>query len=258
MIFKTNLHFHAAEDETKIISYNIYQGIDYAKEKGFDVLAYTPHKKFLFKKEYAEYASQKGILLIPGIEGKIKRKHFIILNCDKEAENIKTFKELADYKNKNSQILILAPHPFVLSLKSLRSKLLENIALFDAIEMTVFSNKTFNFNKKAAEIAEKYNKSFIASSDTHFLNDLERGYALINAPQKTIESIFEAVKRGDFQNRMDSMNPFAMIEHNIKGGLNFIFGPNTCRWFHLFSFEFDKKLFCPIFKLSPFSSGQFL
>lgn len=222
MILKTNLHFHAAEDETKIISYNIFQGIDYAKEKGFDVLAYTSHKKFLFKEEYAEYASQKGILLIPGIEGKIRRKHFIILNCDKEAENIKTFKELADYKNKNPHILIIAPHPFVLSLKSLFSKLLENIDLFDAIEMTVFSNKTFNFNKKGEETSKKHNKPFIASSDTHFLNDLERGYALINAPQKTIESIFEAVKRENFQNRMDSMSPLAMLKFQIKAAFNIL------------------------------------
>ena len=222
MVLKTNLHFHAAEDEIKIVSYNIYQGIDYAKEKGFDVLAYTPHEKFLFREEYAEYASQKGILLIPGIEGKIERKHFIILNCSKEAENIKTFKELADYKNKHLESFILAPHPFVLGLKSLYSELLENIDLFDAIEMTVFSNKIFNFNKKAVEIAGKYNKPFIASSDTHFLNDLERGYALINAPQKTIESIFEAVKRGNFQNKIDSMGPLAMLKFRIKVLLNIL------------------------------------
>jgi len=159
---------------------------------------------------------------------KIKRKDIIVLNCGKEIEKVKSFQELADFKEKNPRIFILAPHPFLFGLKKLGRRLLENIELFDAIEMTVFSNKTFNFNKKAVEIAEKYNKPFIATSDTHFLNDLERGYALINAPQKTIESIFEAVKKGNFQNKMNSMSPFAMIKHNIKGGLNFIFGPDTC------------------------------
>ncbi len=227
MILKTNLHFHAAEDETKIISYGIYQAIDYAKEKGFDVLAYTPHKKFLFKEEYAEYASQKEILLIPGIELKIKRRDIIVLNCDREIENIRSFQELRNYRNKNPHILIIAPHSFVLSLKSLRSKLLENIDLFDAIEMTVFSNKTFNFNKKAEEVAEKYIKPFIASSDTHFLNDLERGYALINAPQKTIESVIAAIREGNFQNKIDSMSPFAMLKFQIKTGLNIILNLNA-------------------------------
>ncbi len=227
MILKANFHFHTAEDEIKIASYSIYQGINYAKERGFDVLAYTPHKKFLFKDEYAEYAKNKGILLIPGVELAFGKKHVVVLNCGKEAENIKTFKELADYKHKNPQILILAPHPFVASMKSLFSDLLKNIELFDAIEMTVFSNKMLNFNKKAEKMAEKYNKPFIATSDTHFLKDIERGYSLIDAENKTIESIFEAVKKGNFKNKMESMNPLSMLEHNIKGGLNFILGPNT-------------------------------
>ncbi|MFH0803834.1 MAG: PHP domain-containing protein [Candidatus Tagabacteria bacterium] len=220
MILKTNLHFHAKEDD--YVSYNIYQGIDYAKERGFDVLAYTSHKKFLFKKEYAKYASQKGILLIPGIEIKIKRKEIVVLNCNKEIENIRSFQELRNYKNKNPHILIIAPHPFVLSLKSLRSKLLENIDLFDAIEMTVFSNKTFNFNKKAEEVAEKYNKPFIANSDTHFLKDLERGYALIKVKEKIIESVIAAIREGNFQNKMNSMNPLAMLEFRIKMLMNIL------------------------------------
>lgn len=224
MILKTNLHFHASNDE-KSARYDIYKGIDCAKNYGFDVLAYTPHRKFLFRKEYSDYAQSKGILLIPGIEMEIKRKHIVVLNCDKEIESVKIFPELANYKNKNPRVLILAPHPYVFSPKSLKSKLLENIDLFDAIEMTIFSNKLFNFNKKAQKIAEKHNKPFIATSDTHFLKILERGYALIDAKEKTAESIIIAIKNKNFQNKMDSLNPFEMLKHQIKGGLNVIFSP---------------------------------
>ena len=194
MILKTNLHFHTANDE-KAVRYDIYQGIDYAKERGFDVLAYTSHKKFGFRQEYADYAAKKGILLIPGIEAEIKRKHVVILNCNKGAEELKTFKEFADYKKKNPQIFILAPHPFVFSLKSLYSKLLKNIDLFDAIELTVFSNKIFNFNKKAREVAEKYQKPLIASSDTHFLKDLNRGYAWLMPKKKLRKASLPPLKK---------------------------------------------------------------
>lgn len=221
MILKTNLHFHAKEDEP-FLSYDIYKAIDYAKEYSFDVLAYASHKKFLFKDKYAEYAAKKGILLIPSIEMEIKRKHIVVLNCNKEIENVKNFQELSDYKKKNPQILILAPHAFVFGLKKLGHYLFKNIDLFDVIEMTVFSNKTFNFNKKAEKTAQKNNKPFIATSDMHFLKDLERGYALVNASQKTIESIFEAVKKGDFQNKMNSMNLLAMLEFQIKVLLNIL------------------------------------
>ncbi len=226
MILKTNLHFHTKEDD--YADYNIYQGIDYAKEHGFDALAYTSHKKCLVKEDYTKYASQKDVLLIPGIEMKIKRKEIVVLNCGKEIENVRSFQELRNYKNKNPHIFIIAPHSFVFSLKSLRSKLMKNIDLFDAIEMTVFSNNLFNFNRKAVEIAEKYNKPFIANSDTHFLNDLERGYALIDVKEKTIESIFEAIKMKNFQNKMNSMNPLAMLEFRIKIGLNIILNLNIC------------------------------
>lgn len=215
MILKINLHFHARADELAV-PYDIYQYIDYAKERGFGVLAYTPHRKFLFEEDFRRYAEDKGILLIPAMEMEIDQRHILVLNCGKEAENIKTFEELRDYKNKNPQIFILAPHPFIWSRKSLFSNLIRNLDLFDAVEMTVFSNWLFNFNKRAKEAAEKYNKPFIATSDTHFLGDIERGYALIEADGKNIKDIFAAIKKNKFQNKLNAMGLFAMAMHMLK------------------------------------------
>ncbi len=219
MFLKTNLHFHTVLDE-KYLSHNIYQGVDYAKEQNFGVLVYTPHRKFLFEQEFSNYAESKGILLIPGIEIEIGKKHIVILNCDKEAENIKTFEDLANYKNKKQDILILAPHPFIFSTKSLKSDFIKNIELFDAVEMSVFSNFIFNFNKPAEIAAKKYGKPFIATSDTHFLKDINRGYALINVSEKSIGEVFSAIKKGDFQNKMNSMSALAMAKYTIKSVFN--------------------------------------
>lgn len=229
MILKANLHFHTSLDDGKTVDYNIYQGIDYAEEKDFDVLAYTSHFKFLFKKEYADYAMEKGILLIPGMEAKIEKKDVLLINCDEEAEKIKTFEDLATYKRRNPCVFVIAPHPYVLNPKSLLSKLLKNIKLFDAIELTVFSNKIFDFNKKAGEIAEKYNKPLIANSDTHFFKDLERAYSLIETEEKTIENVLLAIKEKKFRNKMNSMGIFAMIGFQFRviiGLLFYIFRRN--------------------------------
>jgi hypothetical protein len=219
MILKTNLHLHTADDPKDNVNYTVFQIIDHAKNLGFSVLALTCHQKFAYKKEYADYASPKDILLIPGIEAKIEGKHVIVLNCNKDIENIKTFEQLKNYKNNNPQIFILATHPFVPhhKLVSLGQELIRNINLFDAIELTVFSNKIFNFNKKASAVAEKHNKPLIAVSDTHFLKDLKRGYVLIDTNQKTPEAIFEAIKKGSFENKLNPMNPLAMLEFRIKG-----------------------------------------
>ncbi len=161
-----------------------------------------------------------------GIEIKIKRKHILILNGDKKMEEIKTFGDLSDYKKRNPRIFVLAPHPFVFSYKSLGSKLLKNIDLFDAIELTVFSNKIFNFNKKAEITAKKYQKPLIATSDTHSLKDLNRGYALINTEMKNAESIFASIKKGNFQNNLNSMGIFAMAEIQIKFKFYSVFKPS--------------------------------
>ena len=49
--FKANLHFHSAEDpKERHITYNVYEGIDYAKELGFKVIGLTCHEKFVYEK----------------------------------------------------------------------------------------------------------------------------------------------------------------------------------------------------------------
>lgn len=222
MLLKANFHMHTREDPVDKISYTIYKAIDHAAKSGFDVLTFTPHRKFVCKQEYVDYASQKNVLLIPGIEANIEKKHVVILNCDESINFIKTFKDLKVYKKKNPQIFVFAPHPFVLSSKSLGKKLLENIDLFDAIELSVFSNKIFNFNEKAVSVAEKYNKPLIATSDTHFLKDLGRGYVLIETQKKTAEAVFEAIKNKNFENKMDSMGILAMLEFQIKAKTRYL------------------------------------
>lgn len=226
MLLKTNLHLHTADDPKDKISYSIYQAIDHAQKKGFNVLALTCHKKYAYKKEYADYATTKNILLIPGIEASIEKRDVLILNCDKNIEKIKTFPELKLYKKNNPQIFIIAPHPFVpyLPPKSLGKKLLENIDLFDAIEITVFSNSLFNFNKKAVKIAEKYHKPFIATSDTHFLKGLDYGFSLIEIPTPqekippdlNIKIIFSAIQGKKFKNKTTPLNPLLLLEFIIK------------------------------------------
>ncbi len=219
MIIKVNFHLHTADDSEDKISYSTFQAINEAEKLGFGALALTCHKKFVYKKEYIDYATGKGILLVSGIEARIKGKDVIILNCDKKAEKIETLSELREYKKNNPEIFIIAPHPFVVDYTqvSLGKNLIENIDIFDAIEKTVFSNWIFNFNKKAAMVAKKYKKPFVATSDTHRLKDLNRGYILVETENKTISGIFEAIKRGNFKNKIKSMGLWDMFMFRVGG-----------------------------------------
>ena len=49
-------------------------------------------------------------------------------------------------------------------------------------------------------MAEKYDLPFITASDTHVLKLLDVSYAIIEAKEKTIPAIFEAIKKKSFEN----------------------------------------------------------
>jgi predicted metal-dependent phosphoesterase TrpH len=206
MNLKTNLHFHTKEDPLDIISYTLFEGIDKAAELGFNVLASTCHTKNVCLDHHVQYAAEKGILLIPGIEADIyeqnstRRNHVLILNCDATANNIHTFEDLKQYRLDHPDIFIIAAHPYFYGNFSLGDRLETYIDLFDAIELSWFYTTWSNRNRKAAEMAEKYSKPFIATSDTHFFSFMNTNFSTINAKHKTVESLFDAIRAGNYEN----------------------------------------------------------
>ena len=149
-------------------------------------MALTCHEKLVYSREYAEYAASRNILLIPGIEAKIEGKDVVVLNPDQNIEKVRTFDEMREYKKLNPQIFVMAPHPYCphplwKGKRSLGRKLVENIDVFDGIEMTWFASTFMNSNAKAGEAAKKYNLPFIATADVHFFNFIHRYYVEIEA-----------------------------------------------------------------------------
>jgi len=229
MQLKASLHIHTSEDKKDghLINYNVYNLIDEAERCGFKVLGFTPHKKFVFKKEFADYAKKKGILLIPGVErglGRVLNKHVVILNCDKTIEKVKTLKELNAYKEKHPEIFILAPHPAYNRLISIGSRSLKKyIYLFDAIEHSCACSKKMNHqNKKAEAIAARFQKPVIATADVHFLKKLNTDFAIIEAVDLTAESVLQAIRYGKFKNVTAPKNSFDLIKYYINFLMKYI------------------------------------
>lgn len=206
MKLKANLHFHSSEDPLDIIPYDLFEGIDKASSLGFDILASTPHEGHIVLPEHIEYATAKNILLLPGIEANIyedgskRRSHVVILNCDKSVEQIKTFADLEKYKADHPEIFIIAPHPFFYGSFSLHRRLEKYIDLFDAVEFSWFYTKWFDWNKRGEAIALKYNKPYVATSDTHFFDFMDDHFVTIDASEKTPAAIFSAIRAGAFEN----------------------------------------------------------
>jgi predicted metal-dependent phosphoesterase TrpH len=210
MQLKTNLHLHTADDPKDWIRYSAREAIDQAATLGFEVLGLTCHGFFAWKEEYDTYAKTKNILLIPGIElalngpTKLHGRHVVVLNCDKDIEAVRTLDDLAEYKYNNPQIFILAPHPFYphpFEKLSLFEYLEKHIKFFDAIEWSWFYSRSMNGrNRRAEEIANIYKKPLIATSDTHFLEHLDFGYAKVTTEEKTVGAVLQAVNEGKFEN----------------------------------------------------------
>ena len=227
MILKTSLHIHCAEDplEHGIAKYTIYQLIDRAQTLGFQVLTITAHESFVCRSEHIEYAKNKNILLIPGIEATLKinchkKAHAVILNCDIASEKINTLDDLKKYRATHPEILVIAPHPDFGKL-SLGLKILEqNQKLFDAFEHSWFYTNSINKNQATAILAKKLNKPLIATSDLHYIEYLNTDYALINASECTTEAVFTAIKNQNFTNYSEVKNNYTLFLFIFRSLLN--------------------------------------
>ncbi len=205
MMLKTDLHLH-----TNILKHfdshiKPKDLIDKAANLNFDALALTEHTayKTLFGLKYTknplstyyqwkDYARRKGILLIPGVEMFIEGKDILLINFTGNPGDYSKIEDLEKLKKEN--VMIIAPHPCFPGLSSLNSKLVNHIKLFDAIEYSHFYLNSLNFNKKAVEIAKKYSKPLIATSDSHFLFCVGRSYSFIDA-EKNVDSILSAIEK---------------------------------------------------------------
>jgi len=189
---KADLHIHTNEDTFEKIRYSAKELIDLASQKGFDVLSITNHEMVTFNRELEEYARRKGILLIPGVEPVIQGKDILIYNLpDYEPGTIKTFEDLKRYKG--DYTLIIAPHPFFPSPRSLLSLFQEAAPALDAIEYCHHYTRRVNFNRKAVQKARELNLPLVGSSDAHLLTQLGTTYSLI-ASEKEVNAVIRAIK----------------------------------------------------------------
>ncbi len=190
---KADFHVHTGEDPEDNISYSATDLIDRAVEHGFDVLAITNHNVITHDRELARYAEKRGILLIPGVERTINRKHVLIINAGEEDVKAKSFRKLARLKGDSK--LIIAPHPFFPGINCLWGDLLRHIALFDAIEYSHYYTHSVNFNRKAVDLARQCGIPLVGTSDAHMPHQFGTTYTMIRS-EKSLYAVIHAVRAG--------------------------------------------------------------
>ena len=190
---KVDFHIHTKEDPIDQISYSAYELIDNAFSKGYDALAITNHERLTYSTKLKSYAAERGIVLIPGVEATIGGKHVLLVNMPFDNGRFNSFDQI--FKQKATNNLVIAPHPYFPGSICLNGQLESNPHLFDAIEYCHFYNHKINFNKKAVRFAQKYRLPVVGNSDAHVLNQLGLAYSLVEA-EKEAEAIIQAIKAG--------------------------------------------------------------
>jgi predicted metal-dependent phosphoesterase TrpH len=215
-VLKVDFHLHTAEDPVDQIHHDAVTLIDRAAGAGYGALAITLHDRQLESAWIADYARERRIVLLPGMERTIQGKHVLLINFPRAAaESVFTFRDLAWLKSRSNGIVI-APHPFFPGGSCLRRHLETHADLFDAIEWSYFWTRQFDFNSRGAQWARAHGKPLVGNSDMHDLRQLGRTHSLVRADANA-DAICAAVRNGDVD---VSTEPVPLLELTmVLGGM---------------------------------------
>jgi predicted metal-dependent phosphoesterase TrpH len=199
---KFDFHMHTLDDPfDQHVYHTIFELLDKAALLRYDALAITLHTSQFQSRTAEEYARERGILLIPGIEQDIEKTHVLLINFPKEAsEGIRSFADLAKVKAELARTgapesLVIAPHPFFPSEVALQEKFWDHKELFDAVEVSGFYHRYWNPNLKAMKAAESLGLPLVGNSDTHTLEQFGKTWSELECAKDTV-SILRGIKAG--------------------------------------------------------------
>ncbi len=215
---KADFHIHTAEDQKDLVRYSALELIDMAREKGFSCLAITNHDICTWTEYLRDYAKERGICLLPGMEATIQGRHVLLINFDfRNLPSISTFEDL--YRIRRQDALIIAPHPFYPSLVALRKKFIKHIGLFDAAEWSHFFCKRINFNIKMEKTSKRAGLPIIGTSDAHQRKQFDTTYTLVDAETPEPGAVVQAVRRGRVEVVTRPLPLLRLLEINVKMAL---------------------------------------
>src|SRR5205809_319703 len=229
---KLDLHIHTLDDPKDKLDYSAHELLARARRLGFSALAITLHDEVFNRPKVFADAQRLGILLIPAAEMRIRGADIILLNVTPDdVKELRDFDDIRKLRTRRGETLFtIAPHPFYLLGGSIGKRLIDEIDCFDAIELCHFHKGLFNPNRRAMQVAEKYSKPLIATSDAHQLSAFGHHYTTIPRPSSlTAESIFAQLRAG----RLGINSPDATFQEIISTFyFVFIEHPLRCRFHH--------------------------
>lgn len=231
-LLKADFHIHTSEDREDLIRYSATELIDMAASHGYRVLAITNHNLDILTEWLRDYALERNIILIPGMEATIQGRHVLLYNFDFKSLSVSRISDLYALQDRDN--MIMAPHPCYPGTVALRRLFFKHIKLFDAVEVSHFWCNSINFNRKAIETAEKYRIPLVGTSDAHQRRQFHTTWSEVDAEPHPV-SVIEAIKTGNVSvctsplplTRLIGINSLMLWRNHIVQNVHRILGFKT-------------------------------
>jgi predicted metal-dependent phosphoesterase TrpH len=205
-VVKIELHAHTDEDPADRITHTTRQLVDHAASLGYGALAVTLHDRYFDPTPHAAYARERGIVLLPGIERTIARRHVLLINFPAACADVLSFEDVAGLKRRTAG-LVVAPHPFYPILSARGGRLLDrHAALIDAVEINAMYTRILDFNQRALAWARKNGKPRVGNTDLHLLEQMGTTYTLVDADPEP-DALCDAIRQGRVELCCEPLSP---------------------------------------------------
>jgi predicted metal-dependent phosphoesterase TrpH len=202
-VLKVELHAHTDADPLDNIAHSTRGLIDRAAALGYQALAITLHNRYFDPAADTGYARDRGVVLIPGIERSIGRRHVLLLNFPASCADVRTFDDLARLRT-SANGLVIAPHPHYPIPSALGACLDRHRDLFDAVEVNSMYTRLVNLNRRAIPGARAHGKPLVGNTDLHLLEQMGTTFTLVDAPPDA-GAICEAIRAGRSELRTEPL-----------------------------------------------------
>jgi len=227
-MIKVELHAHTSDDPADRVPHSTRDLIDHAVRLGYGALAVTLHDRQLDLSPHADYARDRGLTLLRGVERTIGRVHVLLIEFPAgEALAVGSFEDVRRLRARHGG-LVVAPHPFYPISSAIGPLLDAHADWVDAVEINAMHTPWIDFNRRAREWAARWRKPLVGNSDLHRLAQMGTTWSDVDAPPGADPAaICAAIREGRVRVRATPLSWHRagwlfgqMVAGGLRGGTN--------------------------------------
>jgi hypothetical protein len=194
--------------------------IEAAITKKIDCICITDHEEIKGAEAAISLATNKAILIIPGIEIKSREGDILGLNIKKIIPNNLSAKETIEGIIRQGGLPVIA-HPFdpIFGFKGIEKN--KDFFKEKGVAIEVWNASVFleSSNQKAMKFAEELNLPITAGSDSHSSRFLGKASLEITGENISVKKIIDEIKKRNVQICYEKIDFFEKLDDHIKRNL---------------------------------------